>query len=404
MLIRKRELLTGMAALAFLPRGARADAFSDSPPAIPRPQDLAYYNFSPSSTMHWRKALVGVRQGTGRARLLFLGESTTAGVGGGTGGSFNENAAWDKTFPRSVGVQLAKAGVPVSDLSFYGDHHLNVTPAAYDPRIVQGTGWGVNAIPGFSGNMMQFTTGGGIAALAFTPGGAFDNFTVIYLKFNGNGSFTVDVDGGASLGTVNTNAGTVIATQNFSVAKATHTIHLNAQNNGNLFVGGIIAWDSTVPAVDLLQAGYSGANISTLATNGSGWSTPAVVPTIAPDLTFLCCTSNDKVQGTAPAAYVASLTSLVNICKASGDVILAPTMPQNTSQDTDGTVFIYENLVKQVAIATNCPVIDLQQIYTSYAVTNPVLPYFDGLHPGPILYNDMGAVIERGIQDPLFGN
>jgi lysophospholipase L1-like esterase len=358
-------------------------------------------NVRPQNLQHWRKALASVRDGTGRAKLLLLGDSTTAGTGSGSGGTSNTVGAYAHSFPRALAPLLARS-VTVNDNSFIGDQSMSVvvTPYnSYDPRVTIGTGW--TYTPGTIGGFMFKFNPGANTLLSFAPAAAFDTMVIWYSKSSTGGSFTVNVDGGATISTINTNAGTSsLSSSTLTVAKATHTININASNNTTFFILGIITYDSAVPAVDLIQGGAHGSSVAGLVSaGGSPWSPVPALSTFAPDLTVMDLTINDSENGTALDTYRTGLQQLITAAQATGDVILMVGPPSNTTIATNGTLDQYIAVMRSLALANNCGMLDLKTRWVSYAVTNPVLPYSDSKHPGRLGYQDIAAAVYAAIRD-----
>src|ERR1700758_4020125 len=85
----------------------------------------------------WRNAINRVRAGTGRGRLMLLGDSTTTGAGAGASGNFNLAGALAKSRGAELAARLATLGIPTSFNSVISDGQVTqngVTCPAYDPR------------------------------------------------------------------------------------------------------------------------------------------------------------------------------------------------------------------------------------------------------------------------------
>lgn len=365
------------------------------PPPIPNTVTSAsgLMNIGAPNLLHWRKAIAKVRDGTGRGRLVLIGDSTTAGAGAGTGGTLNYNGAYAKNWPRALGALLS-ATVPTSDNSFFGDQCQNVAYGTYDPRVVLGTGWAPTQ-NSLGGNMFHFTVGSP-GTLAFTPAGQIDTITIYYL--NATGTFTVNVDGGASLGTVTPSGTFLVSSQTFTVTKGAHTINMVAVNDAQVYVLGVVSYDSTTPAIDIIQTACSGSTASTFTSTGLGWSPMTVLAILAPDLTEIGLTINDSNAATALATYQTQMQAIITAAQLSGDALLMVGAPSNTANATNGTLDQYVGAVKSLALANNNGVVDLKTRWVSYAVTNPQLPYFDSLHPMRLGYRDIAQAVYEAIR------
>lgn len=350
-----------------------------------------HVNINPQTLQRWRAAKSRVRNGSARAKLLFIGDSTTMGSGSGSGGSFSMNGAFAKAWPRQLISQLNNL-LPVQDGTFYGDQNTSVSYPLYDPRVAEGVGW-APFVSNLGGNMFRFTAGTA-GLLSFTPTFAIDNFKIYYLQqAAGNGAFTTNIDGGASLGTTNTLGAAGVLSTTFTVARAAHTINITPDNLGTLFIIGITAWDSTIPAIDAIQLGFNGAKTADFTNTGAVWSPMTVLPTLVPDLTVVMLTVNDSNNNTALATYQSQTQTIITTAKSTGDVLLAVGPPSNTTQATDGTLDKYIAILQNLAILNNCGLLNLKTRWTSFAVTNPNMPYFDTVHPGAVGYRDIGQAV-----------
>ena len=375
------------------PSGGGGSSFTVTDQLNSGPLGSGVFNLNAINLPHWRAKLAGVRNKTGRARIILLGDSTTAGAGAGTGGTLNYNGAFAKNYPRDFASLLA-GYIPTSDNSFFGDQTNNsVGYGAYDTRVTLGTGWSTTQLS-FAGQMFKFTSGGGAGTLAFTPAGQIDTITVYYLQQSGSGSLTVNVDGGASLGTINQNGTGSLKTVTYTVTKGNHTVNLVPNNDAAVWIQGVVTYDSTTSAVDLIQGGSSGATAASFSSTSFIWNPIAVLGELAPDLTVICLTINDSNTPSTPiATYTTQMQAIITQALTTGDVILMVGAPSNTTQATDGTLAQYIAVLHQLAITNNVGLIDLAARWKSWAFTNPLMPYFDSKHPGQNGYWDIATTV-----------
>lgn len=343
----------------------------------------------------WRAAMARVRAGTGRGRLLTCGDSTSMGAGAGSGGTLNENGAYPKAWPQALaGMSGAITGVPFSSKAIMGNQAAAVAYGTYDTRVTLGTGWS-GTQGSLGGNMFKFTAGVA-GTLSFTPVGTFDTILVYYVQTGpgATGTMAVNVDGGATIQTLTAaNAVATYAVATLSVTLATHTINFVASNLGDFFLGGVIAYNSTAVAVDFVQAGFAGATASNFVGTTNVWSPQNVITSLAPDLTIIELTVNDSNNGTALATYQANMQAIIASAQVSGDVILMTGPPSSTTAATNGTLDQYIAVLDALAVANGCVLIDTKARWGSYAAINPIMAYFDSLHPGAVAYQDMAQSI-----------
>lgn len=359
------------------------------------------YNNIPAGLLHWRGAVASVLSGTSLTRptiYLRTGDSTTTGAGSGTstaglvGGFANSST--------SSLVSLLGKTLPLSFCSFFGDQNATsqVTYNQYDPRVTinaAGSGWISNGLGTLGGQIFQYNVGS-TGTLTFAPSTtanpcAIDHLTIWYTTRPSNGTVTPLINA-TPLTTINSgvSGSPTFTSRTYSFTKGTYTITLLANNDGQLEITGIIAWDSTVPAIDVVQAGNYGIKVATLANTASVWSGLNALKALAPIFTEVNLEINDSNGGTTLSSYRTSWQSIITGAKISGDVLIGGGLPSNTSQATNGTLTMFNNVLKSLAITNNIPMFDAKQYYTSYVITNaiPGLTYFDSLHGTKSLYID----------------
>jgi lysophospholipase L1-like esterase len=360
------------------------------------------FNLNASSLLSWRKALANVRTGLGRGKIAVIGDSTSMATGAGASGALNLGGAFPSGWVQVLAARLASS-VPTSTGSIICDQGTALAPisyATYDTRVTLGANWAASGSLGCIGGELFTFTAGAINNFSFTPVAAFDTIVVYYARGGGAASATVNVDGGASLGTLTFAGGAALVTTTFTVAKATHTINIVPVNDGPLNILGFQTFDSTTPAVDIVQLGIFGATTSTVGSaSPNAWGLSALT-TIAPSLTIIDLSINDSNNLTSLTTYTNSAINIINTAKTTGSVMLMSGPPSNTTQATNGTLATYVNALKSLAVSNNLPFLDLTTRWTSFAVTNPVLPYFDPLHPGKLGYQDIGSAVAGVLATP----
>lgn len=286
-------------------------------------------NARASNTLRARRMLTRVALGEGRGRILILGDSTTAGAGAGTG-AVGLVGAMNKSWAKKLAVLLTSSGIPASQISLTGAQGVvsQLPYSQYDPRLALGTGWG-DTIGTLGGNSWLFTSGSGVGSLVLTE--TCTHFAVFYAAGFSSGTATVTVDGGASLGTISAAGGYDMKQQTFSAgAIGPHAISINAQNNGNFMVAGIVCWDASQPGIDIIQAAQFGATTApfNVADGGSApWASKAMIAEYEPDLTIIELGVNSVRSSVSAATYQSELESIVAAAKAVGDVILMDFLP-----------------------------------------------------------------------------
>lgn len=353
--------------------------------------DISYFNFQPSSLKNWRNAVAGVRAGLSRARLLCLGDSTTAGVG--STALYNGN--YPVNYPSYLTKQLNAYFAPASNNSLIGTKNIDpVANPLYDSRLSMQTGWSQAGATSLGGPMFWCSTAN--ATWSFTPTSVVDTIEIYTIGNFQPGTVTVNVDGGASLGTISSNTGGGIVKTTYTVTKGLHTINI-VQATGTMYLAGVIAYDSTTPAIDVVTSGYASGLVSDISgPAGNPWSCINVLGVYKPSLTVIALRINDWLFHNSVTSYQANLTALVNAVLAAGsDVVLLGSPPSNGSvQSAPQTDQEQYNIAQRaVALATNVPLIDVAKSWASYSANL----MSDGVHPKQIGYSKYANDVFRGI-------
>lgn len=360
------------------------------------------YGVTAQNTIHLRAALARVRSNTGTCKVAIVGDSTTAGL-------FAQGVGQGYTNAKVLapGAQLAAmlkaAGTPAHNESFFGTNNTQaVAYAVYNPAVnlLTGSFTQTTSPPTFCGNLFRGVAVGN--TMSWTPLIAFDSIDVYYAQAGSAGSFTVNVDGGATLATVNANnANQIYVKQAITgVALGTHTINLAVSVGTSSFILGMAVRNSTSQSVEVYTLGNSGTTVSNLLRPSggvTGYLTPAGLQVLGPDMTFINLTINDiNNQVTTVAQYSIDLQTIISAALATGDCCLVIGNPGNVAGWTNGIVAPqYQNAVYALAASNGIPVVDITQRWVSYAVTNPVMPYGDAgagsIHPTAIGYADIAS-------------
>lgn len=370
-----------------------------NPPFNPANSVPFVKNWDPTKLKKWRAALAKVRSGSGEAIINVVGDSRTAGSSALSAGSYA--GARPYSWPVQLSTALSARGLSAHADNAFGNQNVNAagqTVPQYDARFTLGTGWVTTAPsghwatgPGNTWTNVTDTT----SVLSFAPTGSFDTIDVYYVTGGAFGSFTVNVDGGASLGTIATSGSNGVGKTTFTCAAGAHTINLQVSSLGNgVFVYGVETRLSTSPKVSVRNFGYGGAGVVWWSTASNPWAGSEPAAVLGGDLTLIDLSINDAaVLGTTVAAYNTGLDYIVGKWSAVGDVVLIKGVAGNNTgsyPNADGPVLTtYQNVIDVIAAKYNCPVVDWRSRWQSYAVSNALGYYGDtGLHPSKIGYAD----------------
>lgn len=364
------------------------------PGAVAAAVDTGLVGITPQNFRHWRAAVARVRAGTGFASVACYGDSTTQGAGG----TSRPNV---ESYPTLLRGLLNSYFAPAAEGIIWALARLPV-----DGRWTLGGGW--TRVTGLGPGISSGIEGaaGAVGVLALAPGFAFDRFRVLYIRNAGHGSTTVNVDGGASLGTIAANgAAAVLSSPTYEVALGQHTINLSGPTGGALYVLGIEAWDSTRPAVRVSNGGAAAQGSASWVSDTSPFDSLNTAFNLAkPDLTILCLTINDAANSVPVATWRARMATLIDRARANnGDVLLVSGVPIDSAAYVGGDVRQAEYSAELVTLAgeKDCGFSDLFKRWESYAKSNEVGLYAagDNLHPSPQGYGDVAQLIHDVVTD-----
>ena len=327
-------------------------------------------NLTDEFFVRWLAALDLVYTESGMARVAFIGDSTTEGTGA---GSFQQNF-----------VQQLKALLNGSVSTIDGAIH-GVADDYPDGRIVLGSGWSTVSLSSWGPRTLTTTqnitaTPAATGDLQITFPHAFDTITVTYPKNTTLGTFTVNVDGGASLGSVDTAGAIGVAQTTFTCTPGTHTIRIPPPTGGDVFILGVEAYLSTSPSVLLANGASGGTTTADWTASSPQWARLAMLDIYQPDLTVIMLGVNDAAAGVSAATFETNLTTIVTKAQLYGDVLIMSVVPSSGS-----TIAALElqYLTKAIAVSTakSCGFLDINAAFVDYVTANAAGLMSDVFHP-----------------------
>lgn len=334
-----------------------------------------------------------IRAGTGNIRALCLGESSTRGTGAGTGGSgtINEMAG---SYCSWLATELNAFGIPAHQDSFLG---YSLGASGTDSRVTLGSGWAIAASTSIGGTFLENSTNSN--TLSFAPLNTVDTFRIWYITAGAtNGTFTANIDGGATLATVNTNTGVgsvtsvTIGGSGSSILPGLHTVNVQQSAGAKIDIVGFESYNATVSSVSFINAGWFGATAANLAAAASGFAPLAGYTAVAPNITLLMEMDNDVVNTTPIASYITSMQTLITTGKVSGDVILVIPYWISSAASLQAP---YQAALRTLANTNNVPLLDFTQRYTSFTTQSTQGFMFDGNHMLSTGYSDLAQGFAR---------
>lgn len=343
--------------------------------------------YAPRQLARWRASLAQTAAGLRRSRIAFVGDSITMGSGGGVGAGpvtarhENDIQRCEDAYRVSPPSQLARLlrTAPGHDDALFGD---KVCPldgidgfARYDRRVTfEGGGW-VRFGESLGGRMFLSQRPGD--AMRFTPAGPVDRCTIYYGCAPHHGSFSVTNSNGA-LATVvdypqHSALGQITVERD---GASTDPFVITHDEGHDIVIAGIDCWDSTRPAVQVINLGIFGQSAWGMLYSDHAWGFRKAFPLLAPDLTIIQLGSNDQGSGVPIPDFHAALQTMIDLARASGDVILSWRHPAAGEDVADSEAFRQAHI--NIAIRNEVPLVDLTDLYVSYEASKPL--YYDNTH------------------------
>lgn len=343
----------------------------------------------------WGAARANVLAGTSNAKLLCLGDSTIAGFGAKPS---NANSA-AYSLPAILAQQLTANGLNSSWQSRWTDNEWVLSGVALgtaDSRVSMGA-WTVGAAATLGGRALLTQSIG--SPLTFTPTSAVDSFDFYYFNGPGQGSLTLSFNGGTTttINEVNASYALAMATKTGTLGAATLTVQQSSATP--VYCIGVVAYDSTVKEVSVINAGWSGANASAFSDSAFPFSSIGTLSFLAPDLTIIDLTINDANGGTSLSAYQTSLQAIITQAAVSGDVILLGGVPVVTTASSTARQLAVNNMAAAVAAKNKINFISMIDLWGSQAaIATAGYGYADGIHMNSSGYAAQAAIIAPLLQ------
>jgi lysophospholipase L1-like esterase len=343
--------------------------------------------------LKFRKALAKTRLGQSRTRIMCVGDSSCAGQGAGPGNVVIAGArpyAWSGRMSN----KLASLGIPSQYEAVIGNANQAALYGTYDPRVNVGT-WSYDGANPTAGARL-FSAPSGSAVWTLTPSTACDTYEIYCISAPGYGTSTLDIGGSApATGGSSINANAAVGVLKTTITSATATtapLHITGPVGAVSFkLIGVIAYNSTVPGVDVVNAGWPASVLGDWADSSTAWAPASIVPNkYAPDLVITCMGANDWVTSVPLATATANLQTFITANIATSDIIVIGQYQQNPASQTTAIQNQYRAAYQALALANGCPYVDWADRNGSYAATNAAGFMFDSLHKNQVGYGDFG--------------
>jgi hypothetical protein len=342
--------------------------------------------------MKARAAIAKTRLGQSRTTILTVSDSIGAGQGAGPGGVTIAGAR-PFSFPSRMANRFAALGIPSQAESFFGNAAQAAAYGTYDPRVSSST-WTYDAT--------RTTAGGNLfgavssATLSFLPGTNVDTFEIGYVAAPGKDTINVNIDGSAPAtgsATINSNASLALLKSTVKPASAgSHTLNLVAGTLvGGFLLMGVKAYNSTTPAIDIVNCGWPGSTTANWNDGTFVWSPLNAIQYHAPHLTIIELGPNDWNNSVSVATSVANLQAIITTAKLSGDVlIVGPPQSNPATKASAASQAQFLAAYQSLALANNVSYVSWADRFGSWASANAAGYMFDDIHGNQIMYSDFG--------------
>ncbi|CAL1691092.1 hypothetical protein MMB232_01227 [Brevundimonas subvibrioides] len=286
----------------------------------------------------WSAAVRGVQAGTADADVLLWGDSLTAGTGSEGDGA---NGLRAHSFGAEIARLLNLHGVPAIHSSLNASNGRSIAQyLAYNPTVSFSatTGWITNGTslggPLFSGTVVG-------ERMTWSPLEEQDGFECVFNIQASSGVMGVYIDN-ALVDSVNLVGPAALIKKTYTTASVgIHTIGFaKLSGSGAVNLSTVIQRNSARKRVNVMNAGWGGANAANLSLNSATTHPVQVATLLAPKLTLICSTMNDFAAPTVQASYEASHQRMIDTAQLSGDVIAFMSNSRNLVAN-EATIFAY---------------------------------------------------------------
>lgn len=332
----------------------------------------------------WRKARADVRANVADARILFLGDSTTAGYG----------ADDVRNSMPAVVSRILDRGHMRSTIGMVFPSSLSLA-APPDNRVTLGAGWTITTQQAFGGGFYRHDgVGAGTLSIGPFPDNA-DTLTVSSYRAGGHGTSPVNVDGGASLGNIVGNGAQAMIRTTFTIPAGTgHVVNIGPAAGAQLLIGSVELSLSTLKAALVCNGGRSGYQTANLVVDGGiPYAAVPMMAHVAPKLTVLNVGINDAGLSISTELYRSRLNQIVQLLQAAGSDVVLVTPVRSRLDPWASFERQYRSQVLSVANATGSRFVDIGGRWTDWTTANGRGLMSDDLHPSTAGYSDFAQAV-----------
>ena len=401
--MRRRDFIAGAAALA---AGAQ---MSNKPGALAAAQGAlvrcgdqlppGFYNFTGSNLPNWSLALAAQQRGSSNAIIGCLGDSTVAGQGAAS----NELASNAKSL--SWPTQLARLIPNGSWSSVWGDNNIMASAGKlhdFDARLNLSSSWVVDSAIGSGTLCGGFFQGHPHSSYSFTPTNRIDTIEVWFARSPGRGFFTIDVDGGRPLVTIDCSGPNSFLKATATCPLGFHAINLQttATDANDVYLTALRAYNSAIKEVSVYNLGGCRWGSGHFVVNKYPWNTLPAVAAVSPNLViFQAGIINDWDDAIPFSTVTANMTAVIGVLgRAHCDVILMSGVPSKAGVYAPcATQAAYVANMKSLAYAANVPFINIWELFGGTWRSSAM---YDSLHPNQVGYGLIADYAKTAVLNP----
>ncbi len=351
-------------------------------------------NFTRENNSSIIAGLASTKNGSADTLVAALGDSVTAGKGGGTGDGWG--GARPFAYPRKLAAALNAVTIPSIQADFWGEGTSSGSVSAIDNYMVNisrsGTGFAlsssVSSVGGFCHAQNNIVDSTSTITYTCPPGVVANNVKIFVARNPGIGDYVVSIDGGAESSAVPT-AGTAGAfTTAFSLGSAAtgHTVRIRKSNTtaAGVYILGVYFYNTASPSIQIWNWGRGAWKTDDWVLTTAAWTQGNQYHTQGQHLTIINCIINDFVaRPTSSTTTITNLNTMVTALQSAGSTVWL-VLPQYVTPSIGTSVTqqdAYRSAVASLATTKNCPLVDLTYYYPSWTAWSTSGLDFDGVHP-----------------------
>jgi hypothetical protein len=343
-----------------------------------------------------------VQANTGRVRVYAGHDSTMYGQGTGTGAN-NSVGAYDKSILAKAAIALNTRGISALAQGQIGDGGRYSTMIDYNPRWTSlGAGWvGGSASggtdPALGGYVIRNNTDN--SSLVYTPTVNVDSFDVLYSQNSSQADFSLAINGGSATVINPTGTAAILSTTKSGTLGTSALTITRTGATGFIRLIGLIPYDSTTSAFDLVMASIPGASTSRV--NGSATQSISPLPALQqlkPDIWLSLGGINDMRVPVTAAVSRNNLQTTFNAISNDTDMIcIAPNRFSDVAVP-ESTQDAWRDMLYSFCSDNGITLIDPTLEFPTYASMVEAGYMTDLLHPNELWTEHVANLVATTIQ------